>query len=300
MPAYDDGLAAVGYTGRFAPSPTGPLHLGSLYTALASYLDARYHHGRWLLRIDDLDTPRNQPGASARIMESLLAFGLQWDGEIAYQSQHLAAYQQALNSLQYQDKLYACTCSRKDLESYPGVYPGFCRTKQLPINTHYALRIKSSPQSLGFVDYLQGQIRDKLDSDHGDFIIRRKDGIIAYQLAVVIDDELQQVTHVVRGYDLLDSTVKQIFLQHQLGYATPQYRHVPVLVDRHGQKLSKQTLAQPVEHKSPGRVLWRLLGLLNQAPPANLQGADVDQILAWAVAHWQPLRLKTISSVLPN
>ena len=272
------------------------MHLGSLYTALASYLDAHQHNGCWLLRIDDLDTPRNRPGAVSAILACLEAFGLYWDGEIYYQSQHLETYQQALTVLEDQQRLYGCMCSRKTLDQYPGVYPGFCRNA-LPSQHKQALRVKTHPYSIEFADALQGHIIENMAVQHGDFVVKRKDAIIAYQLAVVVDDHAQHVNHVVRGFDLLDSTPKQLFLQNLLNYPQPEYMHVPVIVDTHGQKLSKQSFATAIDFQHPVPVLWRLLALLRQNPPVQLGHASVAELLDWAVEHWQPQNLKKISAI---
>ncbi|WP_375142701.1 tRNA glutamyl-Q(34) synthetase GluQRS [Methylomonas koyamae] len=292
-----DSRSTPPYIGRFAPSPTGPLHLGSLYTALASYLDARHRNGRWLLRIDDLDTPRNMPGAAERIMDCLAAFGLHWDGEADFQSRHALQYQQAITDLKQRDLLYSCSCSRSLLAEAGHVYPGYCRTRHYPTDQPAALRVKTSPAEIEFVDGLQGIIRENIGERHGDFIILRKDRIVAYQLAVVVDDYRQGITHVVRGCDLLDSTPKQIYLQKLLGYPVPEYLHLPIIVDRAGQKLSKQSRAEAVAATSANQTLFMLLSLLGQNPPPTLKRAEIPAILDWAVAHWVPERLSGIRSV---
>jgi glutamyl-Q tRNA(Asp) synthetase len=283
------------YIGRFAPSPTGSLHRGSLYTALASFLDARAQQGRWLLRIDDLDTPRNISGSADTILKTLDIFGLHWDGSVVYQSQHSALYHDHLNNLAKNQLLYPCICSRKTLSSAAAtdIYPGFCRNTLIsPDSAAYALRLKTDDRLITFYDELQGEIAHNLARQHGDFIVKRKDQIIAYQFAVVIDDAEQGVNHVVRGFDLLDSTPKQIYLQQRLGLRTPNYLHVPIIVDEHGYKLSKQTRATAVDLTAPAKVVFELLQLLKQAPPAALQHAPLTELLAWAIAHWQPLLLK--------
>lgn len=290
-------LSNAPYIGRFAPSPTGPLHLGSLYTALASYLDARRQNGRWLLRIDDLDTPRNMPGAIPAILDCLQRFGLHWDGDIYYQSQHIDDYLGAITRLKHKDSVYACVCSRKRLADFPGVYPGFCRNLQHPDDPQHALRLKTRDEVLCFDDRLQGSICENQARQHGDFIIKRKDGIIAYQLAVVMDDYNQQVNHVVRGFDLLDSTGRQVFLHRLLDIPQPAYMHVPVIVDSQGNKLSKQTYAQAVDESRPAAKLFLLLGWLKQSPPPSLRQASVEDILDWAIAHWQPQALKKIRAI---
>ncbi|MGY6274942.1 tRNA glutamyl-Q(34) synthetase GluQRS [Methylomonas sp. MgM2] len=286
------------YIGRFAPSPTGQLHLGSLYTALASYLDARRHGGIWLLRIDDLDTPRNAAGAIDAILHCLERFGLHWDGEIYYQSRYLSKYQAILKHLQEQHWLYACRCSRKILR-HTAVYPGVCRYAGFSFDEPSAWRLKVQDISIEFDDALQGKVNHHLSREHGDFIIRRKDNIIAYQFAVVIDDYLQKITHVVRGIDLLDSTPKQIYQQRLLAYPHPRYMHLPLIVDDQGHKLSKQNLATPVDDSQPEPTLFLLLNMLQQNPPSSLRNAPVATQLEWAITHWEPLALKKISAIHP-
>lgn len=281
--------------GRFAPSPTGPLHVGSLYTALASFLQARSRQGQWLLRIDDLDTTRNIKSSVDSILSTLEAFGLYWDQAIYYQSRHLDDYEDFLATLKNNQLVYPCICSRKILSSSTfasDVYPGFCRDKPVPRHVQQAIRIKTDQRTISFHDDLQGLITHSLAERHGDFILKRKDQIIAYQFAVVIDDYLQGVNHVVRGCDLLDVTPRQIYLQQLLGLPSPGYMHVPVIVDAQGHKLSKQTLAQAVDVSSPGTVCFKLLGLLKQHPPSELQFAPATEILDWAQHNWRPSVLK--------
>jgi glutamyl-Q tRNA(Asp) synthetase len=291
------------YIGRFAPSPTGPLHLGSLYTALAGFLDARSHQGKWLLRIDDLDKPRNVEGAADSILKTLEIFGLAWDDSVAYQSQSLDVYNGILDRLTAKQLSYPCVCSRKTLAavhaeaSLSDVYPGLCRDRMISPDVPYALRIKTDTGIISFRDRLQGLVSDNLAEQHGDFVIKRKDGIIAYQFAVVIDDHLQQVNQVVRGVDLLESTPKQIYLQQILGLATPEYMHVPIIVDRQGYKLSKQTLATAVDIKNPQSVIFELLVLLQQNPLHELAKASLTELLAWAIAHWNPASLKNLRAI---
>ena len=288
--------SARAYTGRFAPSPTGSLHLGSLYTALARYLDARSHQGRWLLRIDDLDTPRNQIGATESIIDCLQAFGLVWDGDIIYQSQQLKAYNEVINDLQIRQQLYACDCSRKELMPSTVVYPGFCRQKNITTGK-YALRVKLIDKIINFEDGLQGLVKTNICKEHGDFIVKRKDGIIAYQLAVVVDDYLQQINHIVRGCDLLDSTAKQIYLQQLLDYPLPFYSHVPIIVDAESHKLSKQTLAKAIDYQNPSETLFLLLQLLKQNPPIELKITRVPEILDWAISHWHITSLSALKTI---
>ncbi|MEE7628043.1 tRNA glutamyl-Q(34) synthetase GluQRS [Methylobacter sp. Wu8] len=289
--------------GRFAPSPTGPLHLGSLYTALAGFLQARSQQGQWLLRIDDLDTPRNVQGSADAILETLEIFGLHWDGTVYYQSRYIDIYNDIISDLQKNKLIYPCTCSRKELttggreQARPDIYPGICRDRQAPPDVPHALRIKADSRIITFQDELQGLISHNLAEQDGDFIVKRKDRIIAYQFAVVIDDDLQRVNHIVRGFDLLDATPKQIYLQQLLGLSTPGYMHVPVIVDEQGYKLSKQTQATAVDLTAPHRVIFKLLGLLKQNPPVELQQAPLSDQLGWAIAHWNPDLLKHVHAV---
>lgn len=285
------------YIGRFAPSPTGPLHLGSLYTALASFLHARSRQGKWLLRIDDLDTPRNLKGSAESILKTLEVFGLHWDDRIVYQSQHIDIYDEYLNELANSNLVYPCTCSRKNLAD---IYSGLCRDKRTPQNEPYSLRIKTDERVISLQDELQGLIAHNLTRQHGDFILKRKDQVFAYQFAVVIDDDRQQVNHVVRGFDLLDSTPRQIYLQQVLELATPGYMHVPVIVDKQGYKLSKQTLATAVDIKTPHIVIFGLLDLLRQNPPRELQNAPATELLDWAIDNWDPVPLKNSRTINPD
>jgi glutamyl-Q tRNA(Asp) synthetase len=285
--------------GRFAPSPTGPLHLGSLYTALASFLQARSQHGLWLLRIDDLDTPRNVKGAADTILTTLDSFGLHWDGSVVYQSQCIDYYHYSLKQLSQQQLTYPCCCSRKDLIT-SDIYNGCCRHKLNLPNTPYALRIKTDSRIISFNDGLQGLISHNIAKQHGDFILKRKDDIIAYQFAVVIDDNLQQINEIVRGADLLTETPKQIYLQQLLALPRPNYLHVPIIVDQHGYKLSKQTHATAVNLTTPHTVIFDLLSLLKQNPPTELQYASVTELINWAITHWNPDLLKNWASLINN
>ncbi|MBT3334934.1 MAG: tRNA glutamyl-Q(34) synthetase GluQRS [Methylococcales bacterium] len=291
------------YIGRFAPSPTGPLHLGSLFTALASFLQARKSQGRWLLRIDDLDTPRLAPGAIENILTTLDAYGLHWDGEVAYESQWLEHYQNAIDQLTKNDLTYPCTCSRKQLARYrlrkpeTITYPEFCRTRQHSRTNPHSLRIKTPDQIISVFDALHGQQQQKIHQEIGDFIIKRRDHIFSYQLAVVVSDHLQNITEIVRGIDLLDSTPRQVFLQQQLGFATPHYQHVPIIVDALGAKLSKQAFANPVHTKNMCQTLIYLLTQLQQNPPHELTSAPLNELLDWAISSWDIKRLEKISTI---
>ena len=277
------------YIGRFAPSPTGSLHFGSLLAALASYLDARANQGHWLVRMEDLDPPREVAGAADQILHTLEQFGFEWDGPVWYQSQRHSIYQQRLELLIEQQLAYPCYCSRQQiaLRNTP-VYDGYCRN-HAPTDPEQpaAIRLQVNDSEIGFKDAIQGQITQQLQQDVGDFVIRRRDGLFAYQLAVVIDDAEQGVTDVVRGYDLLDSTPRQLWLQQQLKRPQPNYAHIPILVNDLGQKLSKQTYASAINPDQPGTSLWQALSLLGQQPPVDLRAGQAHEILGWAIAHWR-------------
>lgn len=286
------------YSGRFAPSPTGPLHFGSLIAAVASYLEARTNNGRWLLRMEDLDKPREMPGAADDILQTLEIFHFEWDGDIVYQSRRDKAYESALRQLQDKNLVYPCACSRKEIadslmhnptpHGLDGlIYPGTCRSGLASGKTPRAWRIKTNHEIIAFNDAIQGHYKNDLSNEVGDFVLKRADGFFAYQLAVVVDDAEQGITHVVRGADLLDSTSRQIYLQELLGYSTPGYAHVPAATNRHGEKLSKQTLATPLDKQKPARELWHALGFLEQNPPAELQQSSIAELWEWAKLHWQ-------------
>ncbi|HUK05477.1 MAG TPA: tRNA glutamyl-Q(34) synthetase GluQRS [Burkholderiales bacterium] len=280
--------------GRFAPSPTGPLHFGSLVAALASWLDARRADGRWLLRIEDLDPPRVMPGAESEILRQLEALGLSWDGPVLRQSERLDAYAGALRRLEAH--CYACACTRKELEDSAlaldgsRIYPGTCRGGPAPGKTARAIRVRTSRDAIRFADRVQGEIAQSVEAEVGDFILRRSDGVYAYQLAVVVDDDAQGVTDVVRGADLLDSTARQIHLQRLLGAATPRYLHVPVATNAAGEKLSKQTGAGAAGTGD----LRRALLFLGQSVPMDLTPREA---LGWALRHWDAGRIPRARAV---
>lgn len=274
------------YFGRFAPSPSGPLHFGSLLTAVASFLDARAHNGRWLVRMEDLDPDREPAGTDQLILQQLQDYGLRWDGEILYQSTRLPAYAAAMAGLQARGLCYFCDCSRQRLKSLGAVYDGHCRQRQLTAADDAALRLRIDDRTIEFEDLIQGPCQERLDRDCGDFIIRRRDGLFAYQLAVVVDDAWQGITHIVRGWDLLESTGRQIYLQQLLGYATPSYAHIPIILNALGQKLSKQHFAAPIDFANRQRRLFQCFGCLGLQPPAALARSPVSDQLAWAQQHW--------------
>lgn len=298
MRHHSVNLTANPYIGRFAPSPTGPLHFGSLLAALASYLDAKHHNGQWLVRIEDLDPPREMPSAKERILQALDTYQLHSDDVILYQSQRSEAYQQALNRLIELKSVFPCTCSRKQLSSTKGIHFGDCQslTAQNEFAWRFNCQCYSQSTNVYFDDLLQGRFEQSRQADIGDFVVKRKDQLWAYQLAMVVDDYQQGVTHVVRGIDLIDSTLRQNMLQQALGYPIPTYSHIPVACADNGQKLSKQNLAPELDQEQPSKTLWRALSWLRQEPPENLQHSSVKEMLAWGIAHWQPMKLKGITS----
>ncbi len=282
------------YRGRFAPSPTGPLHFGSLVAALASWLDARAQGGQWLLRIEDVDAPRTVPGAAEDIVRTLESLGLHWDGEISWQGRNRERYEAALERLRSLGLVYRCRCSRKEvadsgLRGIEGaIYPGTCRTLGLGAEIAGADRFVASGQGVRFADRVQGTIEQDAATAVGDFVLKRRDGLHAYQLAVVVDDAHDQVTDVVRGADLLLSTPRQILLQRALGLPTPRYFHVPIATNAQGEKLSKQTRAAPVDATHPEVALREALEFLGQPKPET---GGYREILAQAVRRWDPARV---------
>lgn len=289
--------------GRFAPSPTGPLHFGSLLAAVGSYCMARRAGGRWLLRVEDLDTPRVVPGAADQIMRSMEQLGLLWDGPVVWQSGRQDAYQAAIDHLQQRGLLFDCACSRKEILAsapHPGeegpVYPGTCRSGLAPGRSARSQRIKVSRELICFVDTVYGRQGQCLAPTVGDFVLRRADGLFAYQLAVVVDDADAGVTQVVRGADLLSSTPRQIYLQMCLGYRTPQYCHLPLALGRQGEKISKRHggVANLVQSGREGELLGRALRFLGQAVPAAVERLPAAELLAWGVAHFDVSRVPTV------
>jgi glutamyl-Q tRNA(Asp) synthetase len=285
-------------TGRFAPSPTGPLHLGSLVAALGSWLFARAKGGRWLVRLEDLDAPRVVPGAADEILRSLERYGLTWDGEVVFQSRRLARYDAALEILLKRKMAYACACSRADLARAasapdradpipPGVYPGRCRSGLPPGKATRAVRFRVPAGVFPFEDLVLGSCSEDVAASVGDFVVKRADGPFAYQLAVVVDDAAQDVTEVVRGADLLDSTARQIALQKALGLPTPAYAHLPLVLGPDGKKLGKRDGALPLETLDEARLRATLalaLGALGQESPEGTP----PEMLREARAHFSP------------
>ena len=291
----------VPYVGRFAPSPTGPLHFGSLVAAVASYLQARTQDGRWLLRIEDIDPPREQPGASEEIVEALRRYGFEWDGDVIFQSTNDSAHQSALACLMEQGNAYRCRCSRRDLDSAPRgalgiIYPGSCRDGCEAGEA--AIRVRTNDSEIAFDDALQGRIAQHLELESGDFVIRRRDALIAYHLAVVVDDEIQGVTEVVRGIDLMDSTPRQIYLQQLLGYRTPGYVHVPVITHEDGDKLSKLTGAPGIPFDTVSKTLCAALRALRLETPPKLSSAGLSDIWFWARKTWEMEKLVGCKSII--
>jgi len=274
-------------TGRFAPSPTGELHFGSLLAAVASYLQARSCRGHWLVRIEDIDPPREIPGSATRILQDLQRFGLRSDRPVLYQSTRRSAYEQALRDLLQRGRAFWCGCSRSELPP-SGVYPGTCREGLPPGRQPRAVRLRVPRSTIEFEDRIQGVIRENLEETVGDFVIWRADDLPAYQLAVVVDDAFQQVTQVVRGADLLDSTARQIYLQHCLDLPTPTYAHYPVCIGPDGKKLSKRAGSDPIIHSSPAQTLECALRYLGQPCPT---GVELDGLWHWARNHWDLSRV---------
>ncbi|MBX5460446.1 MAG: tRNA glutamyl-Q(34) synthetase GluQRS [Steroidobacteraceae bacterium] len=283
------------YVGRFAPSPTGSLHLGSLVAAVGSFLDARHHNGRWLVRMEDLDRPRVVPGRDAEILRTLESFGLTWDGEVLYQSGNTERYADALETLRRAGHTYECSCSRRARAgSEDGGYRGTCRYRSSH-ETSTATRFRvDDRRTVTIMDRFQGECRFDMRR-LGDVIVRRRDGMFAYQLAVVVDDADQGVTHVVRGADLLASTAWQVCLQGALNLNQPEYGHLPLIVEPDGTKLAKSRRSVPLDPTRAGPLLLLALRLLRQpSPPAGIEFESPASILYWALGHWQPLAFRGI------
>lgn len=295
------------YRGRFAPSPSGPLHFGSLVAALGSYLDARSQGGEWLLRIEDVDQPRTVPGAAEGILRTLEGFGFEWDGEVIIQSRRLDLYHAALVRLQLDGDVYPCACSRSEIaaaSSLPSVdggllYPGTCRDGLADGKAARSWRVRVPDREFCFVDRVQGEARQNLQREVGDFVLLRADGQYAYQLAVVVDDAAQGINAVVRGVDLLDSTARQIWLQQCLGLPTPSYAHLPLAVNAVGEKLSKQTQAAPVDPAGGSRVLACALEFLGHPAPVEMRDVPVADFWRWAISAWSIERVPAVRGIFP-
>lgn len=279
------------YLGRFAPSPTGPLHFGSLIAAVGSYLQAKHLQGQWQLRIEDIDPPREVEGATESIIHTLDKYGFEWDGDIIYQHQRLELYQHYLEQLLNEEWVFPCTCSRKEIaqqqkQANKLIYPGTCRHKKKAGQRQYTYRVKAHHGEITFTDGIQGRQQFNLSSNIGDFVIKRADGLFSYQLAVAIDDAVTGITEVVRGSDLLDSTPRQIHVQKLLRLTTPCYAHLPVATNTRGQKLSKQTFARPLSNKNITETLWEVLNVLGQKPDLELKKSSITEFWQWAIANW--------------
>ena len=284
----------MSYRGRFAPSPTGPLHFGSLVAAVASFLDARAAGGAWIVRIEDVDAPRTVPGAEDAILRTLEACRLHWDGGIVRQSERTDRYREALEGLRRDGLVYRCRCSRREIadSALAGVegpiYPGTCRELGLGGGADGADRLRVPDRTIAFEDRCMGHVELNVARAVGDFVLRRRDGLFAYQLAVVVDDGDQGITDVVRGADLLLSTPRQVLLQQSLSLPGLRYLHIPVATNAAGQKLSKQTRATPIDPAKPAAALSRALAFLGQ-PPADT--GDPEALLAAAALGWKPAQI---------
>jgi glutamyl-Q tRNA(Asp) synthetase len=290
----------MNYRGRFAPSPSGPLHFGSLVAAMGSYLDAKCHKGTWLVRIEDIDPPREKPGAADQILSTLETFGFEWDGPVLYQSKRLEAYQDALHQLARDGLIYECTCSRSEINAIGQhgiegvIYPGTCRTRSresCTLNKPKAVRIITTEQPIQFNDGIAGSQTQNIAKEIGDFILKRADGLFAYQLAVVIDDAYQNITHVVRGADLLTSTPRQIYLQRLLNLSTPSYSHLPLVLNKDGSKLSKQSGSQPVNGSTVLTALKGAWNFLNQIDSSK-SPETIAEFWTWAINNWSANTIK--------
>ena len=281
--------------GRFAPSPTGSLHFGSLVSAIGSFLEARRAAGSWLLRIEDIDPPREVAGSSADIIADLRRFGLFADETVLYQSSRTGAYQDAVSQLLESNRAYPCACSRKDLPA-SGIYPGTCRNGIPAGKAPRAIRFRLDSGICEFDDPVQGHMSESPSETCGDFVIKRADGLFAYQLAVVVDDEFQAITQVVRGADLLDSTCRQLALQKALGIEQPDYMHLPVAVSADGKKLSKRDQSDPVGHQDPAFAVRRALNFLGQQPPSGL---SLEPLWVWALEHWDSTLIPRQKTIIP-
>lgn len=287
------------YRGRFAPSPTGPLHFGSLITAVGSYLQAKHMHGEWLLRIDNIDPPREQKGATDDILKTLESFGFEWDTDVLYQNNRLQRYQEAVDALVKQHLAYPCSCSKRSILKETGqtdgeiVYPGLCRNGSLlklenSNGVHnYSIRLRCNREAIRFNDLLQGKQSINIEKQKGDFVIQRRDRHFSYHLASGIDDAEQGITEVVRGADLLNCTPCQIHVQQMLGLSSPQYCHLPIALNDEGQKLSKQSHAKAITAENSVVLLYEALKFLGQIPPLELIKASQEELWNWAKTHWR-------------
>ncbi len=279
------------------------MHLGSLVAALGSWLDARAAGGRWLVRMEDLDRPRCMPGATDTILRQLENYGLVWEGAVLAQSSRDTAYESALQQLRESGAVYPCICTRSQLSDAPRnaqgetIYPGTCRDNVAEEHSPHAWRVRAPDAAISFTDRVWGKLTQSLSAEIGDFVVKRADPLFAYQLAVVVDDAYQNITHIVRGADLLWNTPRQIALQMLLGLPTPSYAHLPLVTNALGQKLSKQTFAQALPERAHSRILSQALNMLGYAPPPTLMDAPPTELLAWALAHWRIEAVPTQSTI---
>lgn len=288
------------YRGRFAPSPTGELHLGSLAAALASCLQARQNHGEWLVRIEDIDPPREVAGATSKILQALESHGFAWDGPIVYQKDRQRVYEEIVDHLLTRNLAYPCGCTRRDMMMGANgnlIYPGNCRNKPVQGKPPRSVRLRTDNHPIRFNDALQGPYEQRIESTTGDFVIRRGDGLYAYQLAVVVDDAWQEITEVVRGMDLIDSTPRQVHLFACLNLKPPNYAHIPVITGPDGKKLSKSARSAALDPHTPGENVWLALDLLHQKPPLALRKATPGTLWEWALANWSFSALKELTSI---
>lgn len=284
------------YRGRFAPSPTGPLHFGSLVAALASWLDAKANNGKWLVRIEDIDPPRVVPKSDTQILNCLEEHGLVWDEQIIYQSQQQDLYREAITQLDLLGRLYRCRCSRTDLSAMGGIYDGRCRTKQNSIEDSYALRF-AGDNRVTWQDKIQRTANFNLDQLGGDFVVVRRDKLFSYQLAVAMDDWQQEITHIIRGYDLFDSTARQIMLLKALDKALPSYAHFPVAANTDGQKLSKQNFAAAIDNNLASANLIKALGFLGQNIDDEMENSPPETILHRATKTWTLSKVPALGAI---
>ena len=283
------------YRGRFAPSPTGKLHFGSLIAAVGSYLQAKHQNGEWLLRIDDIDPQREQKGAAESILKTLESFGFEWDSSVTYQSNRQSYYEEAVNELVTLQLAYPCSCSRKSIRAKTGqkkgqgdiIYPGFCRNGPILKLPEYSIRLRHNNSIIKFKDAIQGNQSFALEKHVGDFILQRRDQLFSYHLASGIDDAEQNITEVVRGMDLLNSTPCHIHVQNLLGLSHPKYCHLPIAINKYGQKLSKQSFATPIDANNTSDLLYKTLKFLGQMPPIYLSKVNKEEIWCWAKANWR-------------
>lgn len=280
--------------GRFAPSPSGPLHFGSLLAAVASFMQAKHHGGKWLVRIEDIDPPREVVGASDTILRQLELHGLHWDDSVIFQSAQNQYFLEILDRLRRKSVIYNCDCTRQRLNTLNGIYDNHCRNLDL-MDKNTAIRlsiddclnlISYDDDRLNFIDQIMGSYSQSLNTEVGDFVLRRRDSLISYQLAVVIDDHQRGITEIVRGADLIDSTPRQILLQKILGYKTPTYAHIPLAINSLGQKLSKQHHAKELPQNNESEQVWLALSWLDQTPPLDLRKSSVSEIIDWGIANW--------------